>query len=440
MSALFEILDQLMPKEPKRLHVKTVAAWVGKHYPSVNVLSLQSNIMYRWMHARWGGLYTSKTAEQAEWSPYTKEESGTAAQAGEPIAKPLPLPAPKPVAQPFELVHADREVAKWKRKAKDAEGKYKEIVKLNEVLEDRFEAIACLEQHTQRIVTPIFAETESNRNQAVAVLPLTDTHFGTTVKASMVHGYNAYNPDIARERMERWARNAKSLIHLHRTRVDIPEILLWLGGDFITGFIHQELRQTNSMSPTEEVEFAIEELKKAILFLAQQSGCKRIRIVCNVGNHGRIDEKLGSSTLLTNSYEMLMYSQLYIWIKEVQGLSDVVEMHLPQGLVTYIQVYGFTHRFAHGHNLKYNGGIGGLAIPLAKWLKAENETRYADFTTIGHFHTYFEPFAGVHVNGSMVGYDAYARGFSAKPCPPVQAFYMIDSKRGVVNKTPIFCD
>jgi hypothetical protein len=44
------------------------------------------------------------------------------------------------------------------------------------------------------------------------------------------------------------------------------------------------------------------------------------------------------------------------------------------------------------------------------------------------------------VNGSLIGYNAYALAIKASPEPPVQAFFLIDSRFGKTVVCPVILD
>ena len=97
-------------------------------------------------------------------------------------------------------------------------------------------------------------------------------------------------------------------------------------------------------------------------------------------------------------------------------------------------------RFFHGDALKYGGGIGGLSIPLIKYLHRKDEQRKADFNFLGHFHQLLYPTHASCVNGSLIGLSAYGYKIGFKPERPAQAFTLLDEKRGFTIKIPIFGD
>jgi hypothetical protein len=63
----------------------------------------------------------------------------------------------------------------------------------------------------------------------------------------------------------------------------------------------------------------------------------------------------------------------------------------------------------------------------------------ADWSHYGHYHQLFD---GGHwiLNGSGIGYNAFARSIKAAPEPAQQWFYVLDSKRGRTARSPIWLE
>ena len=103
----------------------------------------------------------------------------------------------------------------------------------------------------------------------------------------------------------------------------------------------------------------------------------------------------------------------------------------------YLPVYGFTVRFVHGHQFRFGGGVGGVTIPLIKWLNIQNNNIMADYTVMGHWHQYFSG-KNFICNGSLIGFNAFGKKFGYEP--PKQAFFLIDSRFGKTVEAPILLE
>lgn len=267
----------------------------------------------------------------------------------------------------------------------------------------------------------------------VPVLMASDWHVEETVDPASVNGRNEYNPDIAQKRAESFFVGADWLIDKCRTGWDIKESVLWLGGDLISGYIHEELMESNAMSPTEALLFAQKLISRGIHFLLDETKLERLHVPCSFGNHGRTTHRRRHSTGAKNSYEWLMYHSL---AREFAD-DDRVEFFIADGSHLYTEVLGRTIRWHHGDDVKYYGGVGGLSIPLRKAIDAWNDFHEADITVIGHWHQ-FADFGDVVVNGSLIGYNAFALSIKARFEQPRQGFFLIDQRYGKRLTTPIY--
>jgi hypothetical protein len=85
--------------------------------------------------------------------------------------------------------------------------------------------------------------------------------------------------------------------------------------------------------------------------------------------------------------------------------------------------------------------VGGLHIPLRKAIKSWNENDRADFDIMGHYHSFIEHTTLKYmVNGSLIGYNAYAERIKCPLEAPLQGFGMIHKKYGVTSLTPIYAE
>lgn len=337
---------------------------------------------------------------------------------------------------PAEQIFADRLINREKAAARIAEAKYKHLLKEYETLEQRFDFLVGIKED---IGIPTIEKKESGqlKSHATPVALLSDWHFEETVLPETINGLNEYNLDIAARRWSSCIQNLLRLVTIDRNHSEINEIVLWLGGDFITGYIHEELIESNSLSPTQATRFAKKLIISGIEFLLQYGKFEKIIIPCSYGNHGRTTTKKRISTGHKNSYEWMMYHDIADYFND--KAESRVRFIVPDGLFTYMNVYGFNCRFWHGDTVSYQGGIGGLTIPLIKAIHRYNQQIRADYNFMGHYHQLHQPTKDCMVNGSGIGFNPYAQGIGASPEQPMQGYCLIDQKRGLTIKAPIFC-
>ena len=266
----------------------------------------------------------------------------------------------------------------------------------------------------------------NSKRNGTAVMLASDWHVEKPVDPNKVNGLNEYSPEIAQRRSERYAQGVLDLMDMQRRVFDIRDAVLWLGGDFIEGYLRKDNHIGNVMPPLEATRFAGKLLASLIdTILANAPFIERLVIPTNSGNHGRTDEKPSVSSHEDLNFENNMYHAL----ADRYVLDERVQFQIAAGLFNYLDIYDYKVRFMHGHTLKFGGGIGGIMIPINKAVARLDRGISADLTCMGHVHQqYF--YGNVITNGSLIGWDDYASSIGASPERPKQAEFIIDAKEG----------
>lgn len=267
-------------------------------------------------------------------------------------------------------------------------------------------------------------ERTSGLREGTALAMASDWHIDEVIEPGQVSGRNRYNPAISARRMERFFESVLWAINSQRDTFDIRDLILWLGGDLITNFLHDDNILTNAMSPPEAIAYAKASIADGIRFLLTDPRLERIVIPCNDGNHGRMSKRMGSSSRTMMSLEIMLYRML----AQDFAHEPRVQFIIAEGEHVYLDVYGRTIRFAHGDSIKYSGGIGGITIPIMKALASWNTIRHADLSCIGHFHQRLV-LPDLMVNGSLIGYGPFSLTIRARFEPPSQNFSILEPKR-----------
>ena len=323
---------------------------------------------------------------------------------------------------------------------RQAESRDRRAVKqLVEQLRETKARVAFVEELARHRAPPkiLRRERASGVREMTAVVLASDWHVEETVDPAGIAYRNAYNLEIAERRIARFfGAIAWNIEHQRASgRIAIRDLVLWLGGDLMTGYIHEELVESNALSPTETILWLAPKLRDGISTLLETLKLDRIEVPCSYGNHGRTTEKSRISTGYANSFEWLMYNNLASEFRKEKRMHFEITASGHQ----YVEVYDQVLHFHHGDDVKYNGGIGGLAIPLMKRIPMWERTRPANVHNIGHFHQ-LKDFGRAVVNGSLIGYNAYAQRIGADFEPPQQAMYYMDSKRGKTMSTPLWVE
>jgi hypothetical protein len=277
-------------------------------------------------------------------------------------------------------------------------------------------------------------ERTSRLLEATPLALASDWHIEQQVRPEQVAGRNRYNLDISKHRMRRFWEAIRWAVKQQRDTFKIRDFILWLGGDFIQNFLHEDDIENNLLPPLAAIRYWLDDTEAGLRFLLEDPEIEQYIIPMNDGNHARLTKKMRSSTRQDHSLETFAYSLLMLRFKDEPRLKFI----LPTSQFTYLpDVYGRTIRFLHGDVFKYGGGVGGITVPLFRALARWEKTVHADLTCMGHWHQrYCLP--DVMVNGSLIGYDPYAMGGGFPFEPPVQSLRMLEPKRWGSSDIPLW--
>lgn len=270
--------------------------------------------------------------------------------------------------------------------------------------------------------------------QAVPLLVLSDFHVDEVVDPESICGLNEYNLTIARERVARLTKTSVKLIAMLKRESDIDTLVMTLLGDFMSGWIHDELVATNSMTPPEAMLEVLNMLSGLIQNILDSGVVKKIRVVCCVGNHARITKRTFFKLRVKTSYEWMMYNLLMQHF--IAKGEKRVEFQIPTGYFNWVKVLDRDIRCHHGDNMRYNGGIGGIHIPVKKAIAQWNKARHADLDIFGHWHT-LEWTKDYVINASLIGYNAFAEMLKCDYDRAAQALCLIHARYDKTAQYPI---
>jgi hypothetical protein len=268
---------------------------------------------------------------------------------------------------------------------------------------------------------------------STAVLNLSDWHSEERVNADQINWKNDFNLEVCRLRVWEVVESCLSWLEYARQMATIDELVVALLGDMIAGWIHEELVQSNFLSPIAASLWVGELLIDVLTYLLKHSGCKHIIVPTCHGNHGRLSPKKTVSTSAINSIEWGMYHWLALHFKNEPRIAFKIE----KGIQNYLPIQGRLVRFTHGDYVKFNGGVGGVTIPVEKRIKSWNNATRVDLDVFGHFHQCIRHWSWV-CNGCVVGWNDYAVAIAADYQEPSQTFLCIDRRRGMWLCEPLF--
>ena len=275
----------------------------------------------------------------------------------------------------------------------------------------------------------------SGAHRATIVAILSDTHFDEVVNPDELGGLNAYDRDIATQRLKRWAEGIIKLSRHYLTGVKYDGIVVMLGGDIFTGNLH-DLAETNEDTIFGSLLYWSEQVAAALDVLATEFGKLHVPVV--VGNHGRITRKPRTKLRARDNLDYVLGHML-----SRQMASPNITFDIPENTDSWVKVYDTMHLLTHGDQTTGGGGVGGIWPPIMR-MSGRKAQRYAaegltfDTIVMGHWHQLImSPEQGLIVNGSLKGYDEYAAVNNFRPERAQQAMWLVTPERGITLSAPI---
>lgn len=272
----------------------------------------------------------------------------------------------------------------------------------------------------------------------VPTLLASDWHWGEVVDPAQIGGVNEYDTKLAHERAKRMVNNTIDLLNNHMVNPSYPGIVFALGGDMVTGDIHEELMATNEREIMPTVVDLWGVLAWCIETLADKLG--RVFVPCVTGNHGRNTKKMRAKGRNFTSFDWLLYTFL---AKRFEADTRVT-FYIPDGPDALYSIYGHRYLLTHGDQFRGGDALIGPLGPIVRGdhrKRARNMQINADYDTIvmGHWHQLMQTQKFI-VNGSLIGYNEYAYNSNFSFEPPRQALWITHAERGITFHMPVQVD
>lgn len=267
-----------------------------------------------------------------------------------------------------------------------------------------------------------------------------DFQAGEVIRAEETEAGYGYDSDTFRRRYR----------HLIQTTVDLcfshggggwtyPGIIYERGGDAISGGIHEELADTDDMTPIEAVQCVFEEEAAGIKHLAEAFGRVEVKSPDAAGNHDRNTHKPRSKNAAGHSYDLMISFMLQ---REFRN-DKRVTFQTSRSFDVLFPIYERKILLTHGDRIGSRGGQGFIG-PAATILRGAQKViaeqaslgRHVDQVHVGHFHTPLV-YDFVIANGCLPGYSEYAKAFRMRPTDPQQYLLFHHPKRGLVDIRPV---
>ena len=238
----------------------------------------------------------------------------------------------------------------------------------------------------------------------VPVTIWSDWHVGETVSYAETNGLNEFNMEVAEKRVAKLIRKTRELCFQHMTDPDYDGIVVCLGGDMVTGEIHDELTDTNDEHLLPVVLKVATWITEGLIELAHDFGT----VFCPTvdGNHGRNTFKIRNKSFRYKNFDWLIYNIVEREIK-ARGYDDLITFAIPPSNEVRFDVYGHRFLLLHGHDIGVRGGDGiiGALGPIKRGaikVGAQQAEMGRGFDTLllGHWHQYIDV-PGIIVNPTL---------------------------------------
>lgn len=325
-----------------------------------------------------------------------------------------------------KLKRLEAELASAQRKALDDAAIRRHIIGLNEQVE------------STKVPAWMLGGSQPDSAPGVPTLFVSDLHWGEVVHPSQINGVNRYNLEIARRRLAAMAERAVRLLKIIDPKLGYPGIVVALGGDMISGNIHDELTASNEINSMPAVLDLFSQLAGLLKGLADKFG--RVFVPCVTGNHGRDTRKIWSKDRHHTSFDWLLYCFL---AKHFEG-DKRISFLIPDGPDAYFRIYGHRYLLTHGDQFRGGDGMIGALGPIIRGdhkKRGRNAQIGMDYDTmlLGHWHQYIH-LNRLIVNGSLKGMDEYAYSSNFPFEPPQQALWITHPKHGITFRMPVNLD
>jgi hypothetical protein len=184
-----------------------------------------------------------------------------------------------------QQLQADAELARLRAEASGLRAKYRAALEQIDRERERADRFTALQGVTPVPLTKSVKAKKRAKHAATAILMLSDIHCEERVDPATVNGENDYSLDVCQLRMAELEERFLECLEHERNQADIRRVLIWLGGDFITGHIHPDCVEVAQLSPMNATLWIQARLRGLINRVAEH--VDEVVVCTNAGNHGR---------------------------------------------------------------------------------------------------------------------------------------------------------
>lgn len=307
-----------------------------------------------------------------------------------------------------------------------------------ETLEKILGRVAQLSPSEKQVPTWVAPKRKTKAHMGTPVLVLSDFHLDEVVDRGEMDGMNEYNREIAEARLDRVVNFTVDYLRTYTAGVTFEGIVVPMLGDIIAGAIHEELAKTNESPMPATIVHWVPKIASALTYLADEFG--RVFVPTVDGNHDRVGKHIQYKNRAEESFAWIVYH----WLADSVKNDDRITFSISQSPEHLVTIHDTTFLLAHGDGTRGGQGIGGIWPPILRYVTKKQDSYSAirksfDYALLGHWHQLvWGP--NFIINGSMIGYNEYARGLALRYERPQQALFLVTPENGITTRAPIFCE
>jgi len=283
----------------------------------------------------------------------------------------------------------------------------------------------------------IYEGKPGKKGSATLIVHNSDRHRGEVISPNEINGWNAYNTEIHDKRVKRFMDAACELGRRWTDDTDVDGVLYTMGGDEISGDIHEELLMTNELTSLEQVEGSAGIHVACLRQLADEYG--RVHVMAVPGNHGRTTKRPTAKKYGALSYDIAIAKRVAHELRN----DERVSFEIADGPDIATILYHRPVLLTHGDKIGTGGGKGfaGPVLPIIRGGK-QVQLQYGGagmtpyLILMGHYHTSAAP-PGILANGSVPGMSEFGFGIRGSYDTPRQWLAVMRSRWGLAERQDV---
>jgi len=261
-----------------------------------------------------------------------------------------------------------------------------------------------------KIYPPISVEKGSDI--PMGIVQLSDIHFNEEID---IPG-NKYNFEVAGQRLAKFARLSKKVLHAH----GVKRIVLAMTGDLFNSDRRADEYMTNTSNRIEGACMAVGILRQFTDSLLEDF---EVTVCCVAGNESRLQEEWSwTSVLASDNFDCLLFKMLSMLHVDTPRINYLFGNPIEEALTVNEQNIVLTHGYKSGSN--------SYAFAAAVMSRFAAKDKVVNFVISGHKHN---PSLGdfFGVSGSLSGGNTFGEFALNKACRASQNVYIIHKRTGV---------